>query len=407
MFSSIGLSGLKAAAQALDLEGNNIANANTTGYKQQRIGFADMVTASGGANGAIVRSGVVALPEAQNFAQGSISTTTNSLDCAINGSGFFRMVDPYTGTVSYTRNGSFHLDANRNIVNDNGQKITGFNAINNVLTSGQPEPLSITATSVKATLTSSVNANINLDATSLAPTTAPFDPNNADTYNFSSTVSTFDEQGIEHSLSLYFVKDAAANTWTAFSTVKLTNSMTAPTVSQNLGAITFKANGTLNTPAAGLTAVKIDTLGDTATIDISEMTQVASNSYTNTLTQNGKTAGLLTGYNIHSDGKIFGTYTNGQSDIVLGQVALANFNSPSGLQQIGNSSWKETAESGNATVGTAGSGPYGSLQSYALETSNVDITSELINLMASQRIYQANAQTIKAQDTIAQTTVNL
>jgi flagellar hook protein FlgE len=404
MFSSVGLSGITAAAQALDLAGHNISNASTTGYKQHSLHFTDMVIV-GGRGGLSVGSGVQVAGGTQNFSQGSINTSSNGLDCAITGPGFFRMNDPENSTISYSRNGSFRLDADNNLVNASGQHLTGLNAIDGVLIGGSPQPLKITATSTLATVTSKVAANINIDSGSTVLTNSTFDPEASDSYNYSTGFTSYDGQGTEHVTTLYF-KKTGDNAWNVFSTTALASSTEIPTNFSSHGGITFKDDGSIN-GSSTLSRVTINTSGDVADVDISAMTQTASGNYQISIAQDGKGAGILTGFNIGKDGKLYGSYTNGESNIVLGQISLANFSDPTGLKEIGNSSWIETAASGTPSIGTPGVGTLGSIQSFALEQSNVDMTAELIGLMAAQRLYQANAQTIKAQDQVAQTTVNM
>jgi flagellar hook protein FlgE len=142
------------------------------------------------------------------------------------------------------------------------------------------------------------------------------------------------------------------------------------------------------------------------TIDYSGSTQFGSNFSVNSVTQDGFTSGRLAGFNTSSDGTIVGRYTNGQSK-TLGQVILANFVNPNGLQSLGGNAWAETATSGAPLTGTPNTGSLGVLQSAAVEDSNVDLTAELVNMITAQRVYQANAQTIKTQDQVLQTLVNL
>ena len=403
MASSIGLSGINAAAKQIEYAGQNIANANTTAYKQNNLNLSDMVVANG-PGGLAAGAGVKVSGSNQNFSQGLINTSSNSLDCAITGAGFFRMQDSGSGAISYSRNGAFKLDADNYIVNSLGAKLTGLNATNGTISGGAPQPLKINASSIQATVTTAAAANINLDA-GTAINTATFDPADRTTYDYSSGVTTYNAQGTQNTTTLYFTK-TALNTWAVHSTTALASSSETPTDFDTLTSLNFNDDGTIASPDS-LTGVTIDAEGDTATIDVTAMTQYASGNYPTSFTQNGKSAGVLTGFEVSKDGNIYGTYTNGQANVTLGQISVVNFASPTNLKQLGNSSWAETAASGAATIGTPNSGSFGSIQSFALEQSNVDLTSELIGLMAAQRLYQANAQTIKVQDEIAQTTVNL
>ncbi len=413
-----GLSGLNAAAESLTVIGKNIANSSTVGFKESSVNFSEVMSSSMGSStsGASLTTGAGTLASQlrQLFTQGNLAGSTNPLDVAINGSGFYRLADSNTGAVSYTRDGQFQLDSTGNIITANGQQLTGYAATNNAISSSIPAPLNVSNTAMLAQVTSTVTANLNLDATSSAPATATFSASDPTSYNFATPVQAFDKQGASQNVQLYFVSTATAgsptnNTWKVYSTTtpsSSTSSTTTPT-STSLGTVTFDATGKLLSPSpASFAAVPVDATGDTATIDISSMTQYASQSYTTSMTQNGFASGMLTSFKINSDGKVIGSYSNNQTS-TLGQVALANFRNPNGLQPTGENSWLESAASGSAAVGVPGSGNFGVLQASATESSNVDLTANMIGLLAAQRAYQANAQTIKAEDQIAQTMVNL
>jgi flagellar hook protein FlgE len=397
-----GLSGLNAAAQNLNVIGNNVANSSTVGFKQSEAQFADVYANSlTGAGGASVGIGVKVAQVAQQFTQGNITATNNPLDIAINGGGFFRMDN--NGAATYQRNGQFQLDSNGFIVNSSGDKLTGYMAnASGVLSSGAPSPLSINTSDLAPNVSSKVNAVLNLDSTSALPATTPFNLNDPTTFNSSTAVSVYDSLGNSHTLQSYYVK-TAANTWDVYASTD--GGATGPAV----GTLNFNSSGALTTAMPFTVPVAVTSGAATpfnVAVDFTGTTQFGSAFSVNTLNQDGYASGHLSGFNVAASGIITGRYTNGQS-AVLGQVVLANFANPNGLQPLGNNQWAETADSGTPLVGTPSSGGLGVLQSSAVEDSNVDLTAELVNMITAQRVYQANAQTIKTEDQVMQTLVNL
>ena len=403
-----GLSGLNAAAKNLDAIGNNVANANTVGFKQSQAQFADVYANSlNGGGGSQVGIGVKVSQVAQQFTQGNITATNNSLDIAINGGGFFRM--DTNGEATYQRNGQFQLDKNGFIVNPSGAKLTGYTAnTSGVLSTGAPAPLSINTADLTPQATSGVNAVLNLDSRP-SPITTAFNKDDPTTFTNSSAVSVFDSLGNSHTLQTYYVK-SASNTWDVYAALDdVPVGYVPPAPAVPVGTLTFDATGALT--GASTITIPPQTLATGASplgfpMDFTGSTQFGSTFSVNALNQDGYTSGRLGGFNIGADGIILGRYTNGQS-AVLGQVVLANFSNPNGLQQLGNNQWAESSASGSPLVGSPSTGSLGVLQSSAVEDSNVDLTAELVNMITAQRVYQANAQTIKAQDAVLQTLVNL
>ena len=427
------LSGLNTSSKALDTIGNNISNSNTVGYKSGAIEFADVFAASlSGGGAAPVGLGARVSGVAQQFTQGNITVTNNPLDVAINGAGFFQ-VDDGSGGTEYTRNGKFSLDKNGYIVNAQGLQLKGIMAVNgNVSSGGSLVPLRLfdpsqslsgapqaTGASVGAT---GVQANVNLDSRVAVPVTATFSYLDPTSYNQSTAVTTYDSVGNPHTYSMYFVK-TAASTWDVYATVTNPAGATptftdlsaggTKTVGGGAGTLVFGPSGQLIPSVISETVSDAD-LGYTAAVDpmtfslnFSGSTQYGSTFAVNTMLQDGYSSGTLAGFKIGSDGTVLGNFTNGQSQ-VIGQAMLASFRNPQGLQPLGNNVWGQTPDSGAAIPGSPGSsGQFGVLQSAALEDSNVDLTAELVNMITQQRVYQANAQTIKTQDTIMQTLVNL
>jgi flagellar hook protein FlgE len=400
-----GLSGLNAAATSLNAIGHNIANANTVGFKASQAQFADVFAISlTGAGGGGTGIGTKVAAINQHFTQGSITVTSNPLDIAINGQGFFRLSD--NGAISYTRNGQFQLDNDGFIVNNDGKRVTGYMAdVSGVLNTATIAELSIPTSGVMPNTTTAVAAQLNLDSRKSSLPAAAFNMNDPATYHDSTSVAVYDSLGNAHTLSTYFVK-TAPNEWSVFASANGAQIGAGP-----VGTLTFTQNGLIDTTATTLPFALTAPVGTGAaplafTLTFSGTTQFGSSFGVNALQQDGYTSGRLAGFGVDADGMLMGRYTNGQSN-VLGQFVLANFTNPQGLISIGGTAWAESTESGAALVGIPQSGSLGVLQSSAVEDSNVDLTAELVSMITAQRYYQANAQTIKTQDAVLQTLVNL
>ncbi len=407
-----GLSGLDAASQSLDVIGNNVSNASTVGFKESRALFADVyATSLSGAGTGPIGIGTKVAAVQQEFTQGNITTTSNPLDIAVNGNGFFQVQN--NGATFYTRNGQFHQDNAGNIVTADNKQVMGYSvdASGNIIAS-TPVPLQISTSQLPPSVTTSFKANLNLNSVETPPATAIFNPADPTSFNESTSGTVYDSLGNSHDMTLYFVKTATAGQWALHGTVDGT-----PVANVNLGGgagnpinLNFNSSGVLTT-AMPVSPVALTIGGGAASplsfaLDFKGSTQFGSAFAVNSLSQDGATSGRLSGFNVSGNGVIVGSYTNGQSKN-LGQIVLASFADPEGLQPQGNNNWAQTSASGLPIVGAPGSGGLGALQSAAVEQSNVDLTSELVNMITAQRVYQANAQTIKAQDAILQTLVNL
>ena len=406
-----GLSGLNAASKQLEVIGNNVSNANTVGFKQARAEFADVFANSLSGGGASqIGIGTKLSNVAQQFTQGNVTSTNNPLDIAINGGGFFRMSN--NGAITYTRNGQFQMDKFGFVVDAEGKRLTGYPAdAQGNLATGAPTELNISTADLQPTATTKVVGLVNLDSRN-SVITAAFDPTDPTTYHNSTAVTTYDSLGNAHTLQSFFVKTAvAANsvTWTVYTTADGTPTTTLPA---STATLTFDGSGIapVSNPTPTIPVSFPITTGATSPLalnmDYSGSTQFGSNFSINSLSQDGFTSGRLASFNTGADGIIVGRYTNGQSK-TLGQVILANFVNPNGLQSLGGNAWSESASSGAPLVGSPDTGSLGVLQSSAQEDSNVDLTAELVNMITAQRVYQANAQTIKTQDQVLQTLVNL
>lgn len=402
-----GLSGLAASSKTLEVIGNNVANANTVGFKQSQAVFADVYAASlNGSGNSPIGIGTQLTEVVQQFTQGNVTASNNPLDVAINGGGFFRMSS--NGAITYSRNGQFQLDRSGYIVNADGARLTGYVADGNgILSTGSPADINIRTSDLPPQFTKTVDAVLNLDSRQQVPLTTPFSMDDPTTYNNATSVSVYDSLGNAHILQTFFVK-TGAGAWNVYAAADEVLIGTTP-----IGTLNFGTDGALTTAsqaALPLIANIPVTTGATPTlsvgIDFTDTTQFGSAFSVNKLDQDGFTSGRLSGFGIGPDGLINGRYTNGQSS-VLGQVVLASFANPNGLNPLGGNLWAETAESGAPLVGAPTTGSLGALQSNAVEDSNVDLTAELVNMITAQRVYQANAQTIKTQDQVLQTLVNL
>ncbi len=416
------LSGLNAASQNLDTIGNNIANASTVGFKEGRAEFADVFAASiAGSSGTQIGIGTRLAAVTPQFTQGNITTTGNPMDVAINGEGFYRM---YTGgVVNYSRDGQFTLDKNGFIINNSGADLTGYPAdANGKISPSTPGPIQLSLANIAPNATSNASLSLNLDSRAAAVTGA-FNVTDPTTYSSSTALTVYDSLGNSHTMSLYFAK-TAANTWSVYGACDgnvlgtTTGGVFTPTT---LGALGFSSSGTLTGSTPGTTAASV-TLNPSITFPTANgavqpftfavlfpsdsTTQFGTSFSVSANSQDGYTTGQLAGFSIGSDGVIQGRYTNGQTRDQA-QIALANFINPQGLVALGGNQWAESAASGQPLVGAPGVGSNGTLQAGALESSNVDITTSLVEMITAQRVYQANAETIKTEDQVQQTLMNL
>ena len=414
-----GLSGLNASSKNLEVIGHNIANANTYGNKTSRAEFADQyANALNGAGNKDVGIGTTLAAVAQQFTQGAITTTDNPMDLAINGNGFFQVGDG-KNPVTYTRNGQFKADKDGFIVNNAHQELMGYAANDlGVIQPGQAVPLQLPTGGVSPKASTAVKVEMNLDSrlASTAPASGPaVDYNDASTYNNATSVTVYDAKGESVALTYYFQK-SATDTWNVFATangVSVGGTNAAP---KPLTTLVFPSNGGAPTsPAAPVpfdVPATVNPAGaDTLAIpglllNVSKSTEFGAAFGVTNLSQDGYSAGQLTAISIESSGIVTARYSNGQTK-PAGQIELAHFRNPQGLQPLGDNGWARTAASGEPITGTPGDASLGVLQAGSLEESNVDLTGELVNMITAQRYYQANAQTIKTQDQVLQTLVNL
>ena len=404
MSFGIALTGIDAAQADLNVVSNNIANANTTGFKQSVTEFSDLYASSqNGVAADAVGNGVQVAAVAQDYSQGSIETTGNNLNLALSGNGFFTVSNG--GAMSYTRSGDFSTNSDGYVVNPQGQVLQVYappagGGFNTSSTTG----LQISTADSAPVATQNVDMTLDLPANATVPVDAAFSPTDANSYNNSTTATVYDSLGAAHTATVYFAKTATANQWNAYVTVDgQAVGGAQPITFSASGAMTTPANGNLNfgayTPTTGAAAMNMN-------FNFSKTTQYGDAFAVNAIQQDGQTTGTLSGVNIDTSGVVQAQYTNGQS-VTLGQVALANFADPNGLAQQGNSSWAQTAASGQALYGQAGTAGLGQVESGSLEESNVDVTTQLVQMITAQRAFQANAQMISTENQITQTVIQI
>lgn len=432
MSFNVALSGLAAANKDLAVTGNNIANVATTGFKASRAEFADVYSASIlGTGGKVAGAGVRTAAIAQQFTQGNINHTGNSLDLAINGNGFFAL--SAQGQMMYTRAGEFGTDKDGYIINSSGFRLQGYDVgVGGQILQGKKVDLRLDTSNVSPKATSLISETINLDSTApiIDPLVHPFDPADPETFNWSTSVPVYDSLGNVHTMTQYFAK-RAGNEWEMLTLIDGLNpdaaTLTPNDTTPRSTPLIFNSSGLLDVmpPASSPTGIDLDDWIpaelDPATgnwvpngasantgihVDFSKMTQYNAVSAVTSQSQDGYATGQLSGLTIDETGNMFAAFTNGQSKLI-GQVMLVNFSNPQGLKPVGGTAWVETYASGVPIEGMAKTGTFGAIQSGALEESNVDLTAQLVQLIKAQSNYQANAKTVTTESTVMQTTINM
>ncbi len=401
---AIALSGLNAASADLGVTANNVANVATTGFKSSRAQFSEVfAVGTQSVSSSAAGSGVRLSAIAQQFVQGNIDFTDNALDLAIGGEGFFVISDD--GARSYTRAGAFGVDNQGYVTNAQGARLQAYPyAGSGLFNTGTPVDLQLTVGANPPAATTRAAFGINLPANAPVPANPVFDPTDPSSFNHTTSVTVYDSLGAGHTATVYFIKDAAPNTWNTEIQID-GNAVTGA------APVVFNSDGSLLSPAGGLMPLGAYTPTTGAadivmSLDFGTATQFGDAFGVNSLSQDGFTTGRLTGVSVDAEGVVFARFTNGQSTS-LGKLALANFINPQGLQQLGDTTWGESFQSGDALLGEAGTASFGNIQSGALEASNVDLTAQLVNMITAQRNFQANAQAIETADTITQTVINI
>lgn len=407
---SIGLSGLSAASDELDSISQNIANSSTTGYKSETTTFSASYSGS-------QATGVEVASTTQSFDNdGDLVETDDDLDVAISGSGFFVLSDGTTTT--YTRSGDFSMDSDYNIVSSSGAYVQGYSADSDGnISYGALTNLSVDATiSAQASTSITLTANLNSDATTVDTTTNAFDSTDSSTYNYSISTEIYDSLGSSHTLSEYYVK-TGDNTWSVYYSLDgttLDTSLYSASLTFDsdgtLTSVTYNNNSSTSTTSTNSTAALTLDLGSAAddislSIDMSDIDQYSS-SFSSTSEADGYTSGSLSESYFDDEGQLWATYDNGET-VLQGQLVIATFTNPEGLDTSDGTSWTATTESGAATLTTAGSGSAGSLSVGYYENSNVDVSTELVDLMSAQQYYQANAKVLTAADDMSSVLFNM
>lgn len=411
MSFGIALSGLDAAQNNLDITANNIANSDTTGFKSSTPQFAEVFSASQqGLSQTQIGGGVQLSDVEQQFSQGNIENTGNSLDLALNGNGFFTVSQG--GALQYTRAGSFQTNSDGFVVNAQGQ----FLQVYAPTTAGNFNTTSLTNLQIPTnesapSATTSGSIVWNLPANASPPADPAFSASDPNSYNQSTSVTVYDSLGAAHTASFYFVS-AGSGSWDAYEYIDGTQVNTTP-VQLNYsssGALTSvtDAGGGTNPEAISFGAYTPTTGAATMNVayNLDGTTQYGDTFGVTSETQDGYTTGQLSGVSVSSTGIIQANYTNGQST-VLGQVAIANFPDQQALQQVDNTNWVATYASGAAVYGQAGGAGVGTISSGSLEDSNVDITTQLVNMITAQRAFQANAEMVSTENQITQTVIGI
>ena len=403
---SIALTGLEANSIALNTIGNNLANLNTTAFKEQTTSFADLfyqTIGSSGANDKLqVGLGTRVSGTNTDYSNGSLATTTNSTDMALNGDGFF--VEQQGGVQSLTRAGDFQLDLSGALISDSGESVMGYQAQGGAINTNSPlQALTIPVNAVQpaqATQNFGITANLNAGA--------------ALGDSFNSSLSVYDSLGTSHIATVTFTK-SATNAWSY--SIALPAGDATGTPANNTGTLTFGATGNLLTPTSNITGISFPGMADGAT-DLamnwnlrsssgsSQIGQSVAASAATASTQDGFASGTYQSFGVDSAGIISASFSNGQTELV-GQVAIATVTNQEGLSRVGSNNYQTTVSSGTASIGAAGTGGRGTVEDDTLEQSNVDISTEFSNLIVAQRAFEANSKTVTTFDTVTQETINM
>ncbi len=393
-----GISGLRAHQTMMDVVSNNIANVNTAGYKSSSVLFEDTLSQmmrasaastdnSGGLNPTQVGLGVQVAGIQTNFTQGSTQTTNKATDLQIQGDGFFVLQNG--NEQVYSRAGGFTLDSSGYLMNNEGMYVMGYAATDGAISSyGSLSKIKMpTGTTIPGHATQSVTLGGNVSPTGTTGLTV--------------TSTVYDENGAAHSVPITLTPHNPADG--SYDVAVLdpednTNQLVT-------GSVSFDAAGGFDT-GTSTNPLSFDVNGVTMSLDLSKLTGYSGTSSPTVKASDGYAAGTLNQFQIGADGVVTGIFDNGQKQS-LGQIALATFNNAAGLEKLGDSTFRASANSGLAQVGVAASGGRGTLVSGALEMSNVDLGAEFTNLIIAQRGFQANSKVITASDEVLQDLINI
>ncbi len=429
--SYVSLSGLSAAQLDLNTTSNNIANANTFGFKESRAEFGDVYSNSLFTNSKTTPgSGVQPNQIAQQFHEGSSIYTNNPMDLRVAGTGFFAVAKDrlVPNQNELTRNGAFHLDKDNYMVTANDEFLLGYDvdSLTGEVTSYEPKPLHIPSEFGKPKQTANVTVGVNLPANGETKDPQQFDFSDPDTYNRSTSSTIYDSMGQSYKLSTYYLKDQnQPNTWQVYYTVtdaegekalniaggdasnaagqvghtmKFNNDGTLASINNNQPVLTQSLGGADNPNPINLNG------GDTEQVlnlDVSGATQFAAPFELTKFDEDGATTGFLTKVDFDEKGSVYGTYSNGEN-ITLGRVGLVRVPNEQGLDKKGSTQWNSTNNSGDKIWGESNKGSFGTINSGTLEQSNIDMTQELVDLISAQRNFQANSRALEVHNQLQQ-----
>lgn len=420
-----GVSGINANGNAMNIIGDNIANVNTVGFKSSRAIFADLLSAEIG--GTKIGLGSRLASSNRLFVQGGVETTSSPTDIAVQGRGLFMLKDSQ-GITYYSRAGEFTVDKNGNLTNPAGLVVQGIALdASGAPTSGVTDVV-ISQAVVSPSATDTVGIVVNLDATKTTPTPAiPADAAGTEAIpgtwfaasNFSTVVTIYDSLGQAHDLNVLFRKTATANQW-AYRVVANADEVSGGTagdlrqINAAGGLLAFKTDGTLDTATSNITNIGPVTWADgaaaqtitAAKILFTDSSQFALPSAVSEITQNGTPSGVLKNISVGTDGVITGQFSSGAVQPLF-RISLADFPALEGLKHVGNSLFLQSPDSGQALVGSPGDGGFGTVLSGALELSTVDLATEFVKMVTTQRGFQASSRIITVTDTLLEEVSNL
>ncbi len=404
----IPLSGLDSDTTALNTIANNLSNMNTTGYKSQTVNFADLfytqIGEEGSGNLLQQGAGVQTADIQAQFTQGSISSTGNSTDVAINGNGFFVLQNGAQNV--YTRNGNFALSSTGNLTSQDGLDVLGYPAVNGVVNTNAPlAPVAVPVGQVQSPqATSTFGMTANLDSAAAVGATVP------------GQITVYDSLGASHIATVTYTK-TANNTWNYSIALPAGDQTAAGTATNATGTLTFNASGALTSPVTNVSGIAFTGLTDGAnslsftwnllgSSGIPTITQVNASSAVTATTQNGFASGQYQSFTVGNDGTVTASYSNGQT-MAVGKLALGVIANTQGLKQLGAGEYATTLASGNAAIGASGTAGVGTLQDGSLEQSNVNISQQFSELIIAQRAFEANSKAVTTFDSVVQETINM
>ncbi len=400
---NIATTGMQAAMSNMETISNNIANAQTLGFKKSSATFSDIVPSGSNASGSQIGLGVQLSGVQQNFQPGGAIQTTAPSDFSISGNGFFILHNQTSGQAVYSRSGHLTFDKQTGTFMSGTQRLQGFLAVNGLIPSGSaPADLVVNTATQPAKASATVTAQgLNLNSGSTAPTTTPFSATDNTSYNFTTHSTLYDSLGNSNSLDLYYVK-TGTNAWSVYTAVNgsVQNAATPGTATfSDTGQLlsTTGLSGFSYTPSTGAAALNFS-------VSLAGSTQTGSGNSISSVTADGYPAGQFIGYAVDNNGMLSANYSSGPA-VLVGQIAVANFQSPQNLQNLGGATWAATTAAGSPSVTPSNS--LSNIQQGFLESSNVDLSAELVNLISAQNTFQANAQVEQVFTQVMQTVTKL